>query len=380
MSIPNGSGYAVDGVVNFGPPNGVRAINGWIRPDFSKFCYFTTDSVWASIQAYNSHDTTAFDFNIMSRDGIDYLRTKKGTLTKASVWSVYVKNASMKIGDSAFARNNWNTASNMVMTGDTCFSGGGTGKGGSVALGYHNKSYGDFQLVSGSYNTLGINATGSSILAGDHLTFDKANTANTMNLNATDTIIAGKAIMPDVSHTVDIGGHYIAGTSAYASYTGQVAGMTTPVTIVADNIGSGGNSILLAYNGTYKISQSIYAWNTIYPSNTCHLSTGDSLQIPDNKTTMWLSSGADLTNIIKSFKTIYIDTIKTTTIIQTQLSGSLTDGAPTNTEISGIVGKSATDVGNGFKVTIMDSDGTKLLYMIESYKGDWLYVVMAKAL
>ena len=156
--------------------------------------------------------------------------------------------------------------------------------------------------------------------------------------------------------------------------------MTTPVTIVADNIGSGGNSILLAYNGTYKISQSIYAWNTIYPSNTCHLSTGDSLQIPDNKTTMWLSSGADLTNIIKSFKTIYIDTIKTTTIIQTQLSGSLTDGAPTNTEISGIVGKSATDVGNGFKVTIMDSDGTKLLYMIESYKGDWLYVVMAKAL
>jgi hypothetical protein len=95
---------------------------------------------------------------------------------------------------------------------------------------------------------------------------------------------------------------------------------------------------------------------------------------------MWLSSDADLTNIIKSFKTIYIDTIKTTTIIQTQLSGSLTDGAPTNTEISGIVGKSATDVGNGFKVTIMDSDGTKLLYMIESYKGDWLYVVMAKAL
>jgi len=67
-------------------------------------------------------------------------------------------------------------------------------------------------------------------------------------------------------------------------------------------------------------------------------------------------------------------------IITKQLSGSLTDGTPTAAEITAIVGVSATLAGAGFQVTIKDTDGTGLLYKVESDGTDWFYTVMTKAL
>ena len=55
----------------------------------------------------------------------------------------------------------------------------------------------------------------------------------------------------------------------------------------------------------------------------------------------------------------------------TQLSGSLTDGMPTAAETTAIIGASAATKGAGYKVTIKDSDGTGLLYRVESDGSDW---------
>jgi hypothetical protein len=62
-----------------------------------------------------------------------------------------------------------------------------------------------------------------------------------------------------------------------------------------------------------------------------------------------------------------------------QLSGSLTDGTPTAAEITAIVGVSASVAGAGFQVTIKDSDGTGLLYKVESDGTNWFYLVMTQA-
>jgi len=63
-----------------------------------------------------------------------------------------------------------------------------------------------------------------------------------------------------------------------------------------------------------------------------------------------------------------------------QFTGSLTDGTPTSSEITAIIGDSASTKGAGFQTTIKDSDGSGLLYKIESDGTDWFYIVMTKAL
>lgn len=61
---------------------------------------------------------------------------------------------------------------------------------------------------------------------------------------------------------------------------------------------------------------------------------------------------------------------------------SITDGAPTAAEITSIVGENASSVntGAGHQITIKDTDGTGLLYKIESDGTSWYYTVMTKAL
>jgi len=71
--------------------------------------------------------------------------------------------------------------------------------------------------------------------------------------------------------------------------------------------------------------------------------------------------------------------LKTQYFYQTQPTGSLTDGAPTAAEINAILGSAAT-AGAGYKVTVKDSDGSGLLYIIESDGTDWYYIVTTKAL
>lgn len=87
-------------------------------------------------------------------------------------------------------------------------------------------------------------------------------------------------------------GDEVAGTPAVAAeFSGQVAGMTTDVTITADNDGTAGNSILLQFDGLDDIDTVLAAWNLANPGNTASL-TGDGSQIPDNGEEIQLAGGA----------------------------------------------------------------------------------------
>lgn len=59
-----------------------------------------------------------------------------------------------------------------------------------------------------------------------------------------------------------------------------------------------------------------------------------------------------------------------------QLTGALTDGAPSDTEIDTITGLTPATAGAGWRCTILDNNGTGLLYMIESDGTNWQYVPM----
>ena len=76
-----------------------------------------------------------------------------------------------------------------------------------------------------------------------------------------------------------------------ASFTGQIAGMTTDVTIDADVAGLAGNVTLVADSMT-DIDGLILAWNTANPGNTLTLSSGLGNQVPTADIT--LAGGADL--------------------------------------------------------------------------------------
>lgn len=79
--------------------------------------------------------------------------------------------------------------------------------------------------------------------------------------------------------------------SIAASFTGQVAGMTSDVTLMAITAGSTGNSISLSFDGALTIADVISNWNTANPSNTLTLTAGIGTQVPDNATTIALAGG-----------------------------------------------------------------------------------------
>lgn len=78
-----------------------------------------------------------------------------------------------------------------------------------------------------------------------------------------------------------------------ASFTGQVTGMTTNITITANTAGTGGNSVILTGDGTSSVSTLISAWNTANPSNQVTLSSGDGTQIPAMGAVIQLSGGVN---------------------------------------------------------------------------------------
>ena len=73
----------------------------------------------------------------------------------------------------------------------------------------------------------------------------------------------------------------------------------------------------------------------------------------------------------------YVDSVSNKVTIT---SGSLTDGLPTAAEINTVTGLTPATATAGYQVTIKDSDGTGLLYKIESDGTDWYYTAMTKAL
>ena len=62
------------------------------------------------------------------------------------------------------------------------------------------------------------------------------------------------------------------------------------------------------------------------------------------------------------------------------ISHSLTDGAPTDAQIDSATGTTPAAVGSGWRTTILDSDGSALLYIIISDGSNWQYTAMTIAL
>jgi len=77
-----------------------------------------------------------------------------------------------------------------------------------------------------------------------------------------------------------------------ASFTGQVAGMTSDVTIDADVAGLAGN-VALVGDGVKDIDDLISDHNTASPGNELTLSSGDGSQVPDDQEELVLSGGED---------------------------------------------------------------------------------------
>lgn len=78
-----------------------------------------------------------------------------------------------------------------------------------------------------------------------------------------------------------------------ATFTGQKTGMTTDVTITADEFGTAGNSISLAFDGVLTISAALAAHNLANPENTASLISGDGDQVPANLQTIALTGGVN---------------------------------------------------------------------------------------
>jgi hypothetical protein len=76
-----------------------------------------------------------------------------------------------------------------------------------------------------------------------------------------------------------------------ASFTGQVAGMSTSIFIRANNAGTAGNSITLSFDGVDDVDTVLAAWNAANPSNQATLGDDDAGQVPNNGTSITLSGG-----------------------------------------------------------------------------------------
>ena len=67
------------------------------------------------------------------------------------------------------------------------------------------------------------------------------------------------------------------------------------------------------------------------------------------------------------------------TLNPTQYSGALTDGAPTDAELDAAIGSTPAAVGAGWRTTVIDTDGTALVYDVVSDGTNWWYTAMTKA-
>jgi hypothetical protein len=81
-----------------------------------------------------------------------------------------------------------------------------------------------------------------------------------------------------------------------AFFTGTVSGAPLTFSILADNVGTAGNSISFSFNGSTDIDSAVSAWNASNPSNTASVISlsGDGTQVPSNGQTITLSGGVNL--------------------------------------------------------------------------------------
>ena len=121
---------------------------------------------------------------------------------------------------------------------------------------------------------------------------------------------------------LEIGGVLLSQSGVYASFSGQVAGMSSDVVITAQNPGAIGNSVSLSFNGVLTVSGEIAAWNGSNPSNMVTLTSGIGTQVPNNGTSINLSGGSSVSgsSLIGDFN-VYSNFTPTSPTIAGALAG-----------------------------------------------------------
>jgi len=94
---------------------------------------------------------------------------------------------------------------------------------------------------------------------------------------------------------------------------------------------------------------------------------------PTRTDVLWYDTTNDILKIYSQVASKWLP------VVLDQLSGALTDDAPTTGEINSITGLTPSTAGIGYRCTIKDTNGSELLYRIESNGTDWFFTKMTQA-
>lgn len=140
----------------------------------------------------------------------------------------------------------------------------------------------------------------------------------------------------------------------------------------------------LKITGDHQLGIMINAGKTA--SNSTYLKIGDysysGKNIAYNNTYRWVNES---TAIVGTYQKAYMETYLRfdknlqMNYTQRQLSANLTDNTPTDAEIDTATGLTPLSAGTGWKCVIKDTNGSGLLYLIESDGTNWQYTKLAIA-
>lgn len=137
-----------------------------------------------------------------------------------------------------------------------------------------------------------------------------------------------------------------AALAAFASFSGQVSGMTTNIVLTANSAGTAGNSILLTGDGTSTVAALITAWNSAHPSNQVSLTSGSGTQIPANAAAIALAGGAASARFALSART------------QDYLKVAMADEVAASEVIAAVISQAALSVRTKYYLKIAMADRT----------------------
>lgn len=133
---------------------------------------------------------------------------------------------------------------------------------------------------SGSFLVVGVSNNGEILRILNPNAIDESSSYTSSTFACTSSVSEGDTVI--ISSPV---------VAQAASFSGIKTGMSTSITIVADNLGTNGNLVFLTFNGTDTINDAINSWNLLNPANSITLANGDGNQTPNNGQTIALTGG-----------------------------------------------------------------------------------------
>ena len=236
-------------------------------------------------------------------------------------------------------------------------------------------------VLSGSSTPM-LAVTGTSSISG-------VNTGN----NAVNTLYSG--LVSNATHTGDVAGATTLTIQPSAVTLADMANMATASLIYRKTAGTGApevNSLTtlkadLGLTGTNSGDQVNITGNAATATKLAatHTLNGVAVDFSTNYTIPSDITPGTSGNLMESNGSTWVSTAPLATIdynvvLNTQISASLTDGAPTAAEINTATGLTPSTAGAGYHRIIKDNNGTGLLYYIESDGTYWYYLVLTKAL